>query len=298
MTDRTYGNIPLSMQGDDDDLSVFGSKYSPFNRAGRDAIRARGGGLLSSIRSSPGRAYSAARRLTNRPRSPRGMTNYGKKLKMTKKAIAARRAYRRRNGRSPRRSPRRSRRSPRRSRRSPRRSPRRGRKMTKRAIHANAKKAMNLHHRKGISLKQAWRIVLKKNGFGGDYILAGLKAAQSELGMGFGMDMEAMRGAAAIGRLSGSRFGMATVCRPGYSPNSKWRKGKGSGQKRCVKDKTKKITVNELQAIAVKNGISIYKTKKGGGYTRTPVTGKALKARLSRAKISYNYGRRRSVSYV
>ena len=197
----------------------------------------------------------------------------------------------RRRSRSPRRSPRRSRRSP-------RRSPRRGRKMTKRAIHANAKKAMNLHHRKGISLKQAWRIVLKKNGFGGDYILAGLKAAQSELGMGFGMDMEAMRGAAAIGRLSGSRFGMATVCRPGYSPNSKWRKGKGSGQKRCVKDKTNKITVNELQAIAVKNGISIYKTRKGGGYTRTPVTGKALKARLSRAKISYNYGRRRSVSYV
>ena len=168
--------------------------------------------------------------------------------------------------------------------------------MTKRAIYANAKKAMNLHHRKGISLKQAWRIVLKKNGFGGDYILAGLKAVPGTLGMGFGT--ETMRGAAAIGRLSGSRFGMATVCRPGYSPNSKWRKGKGSGQKRCVKDKTKKITVNELQAIAVKNGISIYKTKKGGGYTRTPVTGKALKARLSRAKISYNYGRRRSVSYV
>ena len=289
MTDRTYGNIPLSMQGDDD-LSVFGfvNEDSPLDRLApaRRRLASAGGRARDYASGALHRARGYINRRFSPRRSPR-LSKYGKKLKMTKKAIAARRAYRRRNGRSPRRSPRRS-----------RRSPRRGRKMTKRAIHANAKKAMNLHHRKGISLKQAWRIVLKKNGFGGDYILAGLKAAQSELGMGFGMDMEAMRGAAAIGRLSGSRFGMATVCRPGYSPNSKWRKGKGSGQKRCVKDKTKKITVNELQAIAVKNGISIYKTKKGGGYTRTPVTGKALKARLSRAKISYNYGRRRSVSYV
>ena len=93
---------------------------------------------------------------------------------------------------------------------------------------------------------------------------------------------------------------MATVCRPGYSPNRRWRAGKGRGQKRCVKDKTKKITLRELQAIARKNGVQIYKARKGGGYTKTPVTAKALKARLSKARVSYNYGRSKSpgISYV
>jgi len=218
-SDRTYGNIPLSMQMDDSDLSVF-----------------------------------------------------GKRLKMTRSAIAARRAYRRRNSPRRRKSPvrRRSRgrsRSPRRSRS---RSPRRGRKMSKRVIYANAKKAMRLHHRTGISLKAAWRKVLGKK--------------RSRFGYENMSDL--------------SEFGMATVCRQGYSPNRRWRKGKGTGQKRCTKDKTKKITLNELQAIAVQNGVNSYKPRKGGGYTRTPVTGKALKSRLSRARVSYNYGRNKSTTYV
>lgn len=74
---------------------------------------------------------------------------YGKRLKMTKKAIASRRAYRLKK-------------SPRRSRRS---SPKR-RKISQKTAHSRAKRAMKLHHTKGISLKQAWRIVLKKNKFG------------------------------------------------------------------------------------------------------------------------------------
>ena len=249
MSQRTYGNIPLSMQ-DDSDLSVFGGPMY-------DRMRARARSLKSNL-------YNRARSLRNRL-SPR-RSRYGRRLKMTKSAIAARRAYRRRT------SPRRRRRSPIRRRRV---SPRRGRKMSKRVIYANAKRAMRLHHRTGISLKAAWRKVLgnKRSRFGEDF--------EDILGL--------------------SEFGMATVCRPGYSPNRRWRAGKGRGQKRCVKDKTKKITLSELQAIARKNGVEIYKARKGGGgYTKTPVTAKALKARLSRAKVSYNYGRGKSpgISYV
>lgn len=72
-----------------------------------------------------------------------------KRLKMTKKAIAARRAYRLKKSRK----------------RSRRASPKR-RKISQKTAHARAKRAMKLHHSKGISLKQAWRIVLKKNKFG------------------------------------------------------------------------------------------------------------------------------------
>ena len=183
---------------------------------------------------------------------------------MTRSAIAARRAYRRRN------SPRRSKSPVRRRSRGRSRSPRRGRKMSKRVIYANAKKAMRLHHRTGISLKAAWRKVLGKK--------------RSRFGYENMSDL--------------SEFGMATVCGQGYSPNRRWRKGKGTGQKRCTKDKIKKITLNELQAIAVQNGVNIYKPRKGGGYTTTPVTGKALKSRLSRAKVSYKYGRNKSITYV
>ena len=258
VSQRTYGNIPLSMQ-DDSDLSVFGGPMY-------DKMMSRARGLKSGI-------YRRARGLRDRLSpirdrvrrlSPR-RSRYGRKLKMTKSAIAARRAYRRRT------SPRRRRRSPIRRRRV---SPRRGRKMSKKVIYANAKKAMRLHHRTGISLKAAWRKVLgnKRSRFGEDY--------QDMLGL--------------------TEFGMATVCRPGYSPNRRWRAGKGRGQKRCVKDKTKKITLSELQAIARKNGVEIYKARKGGGgYTKTPVTAKALKARLSKARVSYNYGRKGpGISYV
>ena len=76
-------------------------------------------------------------------------SEYGKRLKMTKKAIASRRAYRLKKSRK----------------RSRRASPKR-RKISQKTAHARAKRAMKLHHSKGISLKQAWRIVLKKNKFG------------------------------------------------------------------------------------------------------------------------------------
>ena len=247
----------------DSDLSVFGGPMY-------DRMMSRARGLktgmynrLSPMRDRIGRRLSPVRDRLRRL-SPR-RSRYGKKLKMTKSAIAARRAYRRKN------SPRRRRRSPIRRRRV---SPRRGRKMSKRVIYANAKKAMRLHHRTGISLKAAWRKVLgnKRSRFGEDF--------EDILGL--------------------SEFGMATVCRPGYSPNRRWRAGKGRGQKRCVKDKTNKITLSELQAVARKKGVQIYKARKGGGgYTKTPVTAKALKARLSRAKVSYNYGRKGpGISYV
>ena len=224
---RTYGNIPLSMQNTP---IVYGVPVSELE-------------------------------------NDSDLSVFGRRLKMTKSAIAARRAYRRRT------SPRRRRRSPIRRRRA---SPRRGRKMSKRVIYANAKKAMRLHHRTGISLKAAWRKVL------------GNKRSR------FGEDIDDINDIM-------SEFGMATVCRPGYSPNRRWRAGKGRGQKRCVKDKTKKITLSELQAIALQNGVEIYKARKsGGGYTKTPVTAKTLKGRLSKAKVSYNYGRSKSpgISYV
>ena len=269
MSQRTYGNIPLSMQNDSD-LSVFGG---PMYDRMMDRARSFKTGMynrLSPMRDRISKRLSPVRDRLRRL-SPR-RSRYGRRLKMTKSAIAARRAYRRRT------SPRRRRRSPIRRRRSPIRrrrvSPRRGRKMSKRAIYANAKKAMRLHHRTGISLKAAWTKVLGK------------KRSR------FGEDFEDILGL--------SEFGMATVCRPGYSPNRRWRAGKGRGQKRCVKDKTKKITLSELQAVARKNGVQIYKARKGGGgYTKTPVTAKALKARLSRAKVSYNYGRKGpGISYV
>ena len=269
MSQRTYGNVPLSMQ-DDSDLSVFGGPM--YDRMMSRARNFKTGmyNRLSPMRDRISKRLSPIRDRLRRL-SPR-RSRYGRRLKMTKSAIAARRAYRRRT------SPRRRRRSPIRRRRSPIRrrrvSPRRGRKMSKRVIYANAKKAMRLHHRTGISLKAAWRKVLgnKRSRFGEDF--------EDILGL--------------------SEFGMATVCRPGYSPNRRWRAGKGRGQKRCVKDKTKKITLSELQAVARKNGVQIYKARKGGGgYTKTPVTAKALKARLSRAKVSYNYGRKGpGISYV
>ena len=265
VSQRTYGNIPLSMQ-DDSDLSVFGG---PMYDRMMDRARSFKTGMYNRAKALGNRLSPLRDRL--RRLSPR-RSRYGRRLKMTKSAIAARRAYRRRT------SPRRRRRSPIRRRRSPIRrrrvSPRRGRKMSKRTIYANAKKAMRLHHKTGISLKAAWRKVLgnKRSRFGEDF--------EDILGL--------------------TEFGMATVCRPGYSPNRRWRAGKGRGQKRCVKDRTKKITLSELQAIARKNGVQIYKARKGGGgYTKTPVTAKALKARLSRAKVSYNYGRKGpGISYV
>lgn len=52
--------------------------------------------------------------------------------------------------------------------------------------------------------------------------------------------------------------------------------------------KIMKLSLKQLQKIARRVKISIYKKRKNGiGYTKTPLTKKALKARLSRARISY-----------
>tara|TARA_B100000902_G_scaffold399431_1_gene470234 strand:- start:779 stop:1072 length:294 start_codon:yes stop_codon:yes gene_type:complete len=49
-----------------------------------------------------------------------------------------------------------------------------------------------------------------------------------------------------------------------------------------------KLSLKQLQKIARRVKISIYKKRKNGiGYTKTPLTKKALKARLSKARVSY-----------
>ena len=76
---------------------------------------------------------------------------------MWREGITLKQAWKKvKGGKSPRRS-----RSPKRSRR--RASPRRSMSPSKRKAVANAKKAMRMHHREGITLKQAWRRV---NSFG------------------------------------------------------------------------------------------------------------------------------------
>lgn len=86
-----------------------------------------------------------------------------------------------------------------------------------------------------------------------------------------------------------SSFGVATVCGPGYRANPKWRRRRG--QRQCLKEKAPKISLRELQALARGNDVSIYKRRKDGmGFTRTPLTIKALKLRLSRMKVPYRQG--------
>tara|TARA_B100001564_G_scaffold189792_2_gene159380 strand:+ start:5900 stop:6193 length:294 start_codon:yes stop_codon:yes gene_type:complete len=52
--------------------------------------------------------------------------------------------------------------------------------------------------------------------------------------------------------------------------------------------KIMKLSLKQLQKIARRVKISIYKKRKNGiGYTKTPLTKKALKAKLTRARISY-----------
>ena len=84
-------------------------------------------------------------------------------------------------------------------------------------------------------------------------------------------------------------FGMATVCLPGYSPNRKYKRGRGA--KMCLKDKESKMSLSDLQALAKANGVSIYKRRKDDmGFTKKPLTAKTLRARLTRMKVSYKYG--------
>ncbi len=91
-----------------------------------------------------------------------------------------------------------------------------------------------------------------------------------------------------IGR--GFAFGMATVCPPGFRPNKRYRAK--PGQRQCLKGAPKK-SLKELQAIALANGVSIFKRSKAAqkrgdaGFTKTPLTRKSLKARLTRMKVAH-----------
>jgi len=83
-------------------------------------------------------------------------------------------------------------------------------------------------------------------------------------------------------------FGMATVCLPGYSPNRKYKRGRGA--KMCLKDKEPNMSLSDLQAIAKANDVSIYKRRKDDmGFTRKPLTKKTLRARLTRMRIPYKF---------
>ena len=82
-----------------------------------------------------------------------------------------------------------------------------------------------------------------------------------------------------------SYFGMATVCPGGYRPNKRYRAKRG--QRQCIKGDPKK-TLRELQAAAAANDVSTYKRRKDGmGFTRTPLTTKALKYRLTKMRVAY-----------
>jgi len=84
----------------------------------------------------------------------------------------------------------------------------------------------------------------------------------------------------------GNYFGMATVCMPGKHPNPKWKKGRGERQ--CLTNKVKMNTLPQLRKLAKSNDVSIYKRRKDGmGFTRTPLTMKALKYRLTKMKVNY-----------
>lgn len=82
-------------------------------------------------------------------------------------------------------------------------------------------------------------------------------------------------------------FGMATVCPPGKVPNPFWKKKRG--QRQCVvKVKSKPKTLKQLQSLARANSVSIYKRRKDDmGFTKQPLSIKALKYRLSKMKVPY-----------
>ncbi len=83
-----------------------------------------------------------------------------------------------------------------------------------------------------------------------------------------------------------NKFGMATVCPPGFAPNKKYRAKRG--QRQCKKIRPNKISKKELQAIALANNVSIFKRRKDGkGFTKDPLNIKALKYRLTKMKVSY-----------
>ena len=66
--------------------------------------------------------------------------------------------------------------------------------------------------------------------------------------------------------------------------------GSPSRKRRNNKNKNSGATLKQLQLLARRNRVNIYKMRKDGrGYTKSPLTKKALKARLSRYRISYNH---------
>ncbi len=107
-------------------------------------------------------------------------------------------------------------------------------------------------------------------------------------GMGFTktpLSMKALRSRLTRMKVS-HNFGMATVCPPGYSPNPKYEHKRG--QRQCLKNKMSKATLKELQRLAKDNEVSIYKRRKDDlGFTKTPLSIKSLKARLTRMKVKY-----------
>lgn len=66
-------------------------------------------------------------------------------------------------------------------------------------------------------------------------------------------------------------------------------------KRRITKNKKSGLTLKQLQVLARRNKVSIYKIRKDRrGYTKKPLTKKALKARLSRARVSYKNRTRKS----
>ena len=106
-------------------------------------------------------------------------------------------------------------------------------------------------------------------------------------GMGFTtipLSMKALR--ARLTRMKvPHNFGMTTVCPPGKIPNKSWKPGRGKRQ--CLTEK-KELSLKELQRIAKKAKVSIYKRRKDDmGFTKTPLSVKSLKSRLTRMKVKY-----------
>tara|TARA_Y100000748_G_scaffold303420_1_gene308512 strand:+ start:1239 stop:2156 length:918 start_codon:yes stop_codon:yes gene_type:complete len=83
------------------------------------------------------------------------------------------------------------------------------------------------------------------------------------------------------------------VCPPGMKRNKKWRPKSRKHRRKCLKDKGPRVTLSELQNIARENRVSIFTLRKDGkGFTKKPLSVKALKSRLSRKKVPYRGGRR------
>ena len=192
-------------------------------------------------------------------------------------------------------------------------------KMTKRAraarmlAHKRAKKrgdTMGLKELQALALANDVSIFRRrKDGLGFTKVplpKAALKARLTRMKVSYKPGMAGMLGGllgggimdapAPAGLPPAAMFGMATVCRPGYSANPKWAKtGKG---RQCLKVKPVKKTLKELQALARSNDVSIYHRRKdGNGFTKKPLSMRGLKNRLARMKVSYFGGGYGMVDY-